>query len=265
MASEQALIVWDPDTSTQTFIRSANFEGKGRDFGFIVPTPTEPELSEVNKSLFNTLNAIMTMRLEKYRGRTKSSGRDGAGAAGPPAGVEVIKQQTVAGMKATVLRANDSEALRKWLSRNGYPADRSVLKWTEYYVRSKYYLTAFKIDRKPGLPAVRTSAMKMVFKTPFAFYPYREPVSDQRKRGRNLSVYFLGPWIARANYVGTKNGWEARRMPLDQISAVETAAVAKVAKLSPRRVPNQFYMTHFYDRNEVRQGYDLAFEKAPIR
>ena len=39
---ESAVIVWDPATKTEHFIRRATFHGKAGDFGFLVPTPSVP-------------------------------------------------------------------------------------------------------------------------------------------------------------------------------------------------------------------------------
>ncbi|MCA9610167.1 MAG: hypothetical protein KC619_31440 [Myxococcales bacterium] len=40
---EEALIIWDASRHRQHFVRRAAF-GAGEDFGFLVPTPSRPEL-----------------------------------------------------------------------------------------------------------------------------------------------------------------------------------------------------------------------------
>ncbi|MGH9753182.1 MAG: hypothetical protein ACREA2_10400 [Blastocatellia bacterium] len=42
IAEESAIIIWDEKTRTQHFIRRATFDTDAPDFGFLVPTPTEP-------------------------------------------------------------------------------------------------------------------------------------------------------------------------------------------------------------------------------
>src|SRR5262245_52407848 len=44
IAEESAIIVWDPAKKVQHFIRRAAFDTTSSDFGFLVPTPTMPEL-----------------------------------------------------------------------------------------------------------------------------------------------------------------------------------------------------------------------------
>src|SRR5207237_170781 len=59
IAEEEALIIWDPATKTEHFIRRAAFRSTARQFGFLVPTPTKPELSEVDDSIFDTLADVI--------------------------------------------------------------------------------------------------------------------------------------------------------------------------------------------------------------
>src|SRR5580692_3138180 len=46
IADETAIIVWDAATKTEHFIRRASFQTASKDFGFIVPTPSKPMLTE---------------------------------------------------------------------------------------------------------------------------------------------------------------------------------------------------------------------------
>ena len=49
---ESALIIWDEVTKTEHFIRRASFETAADDFGFLVPTPTQPDLGEADDRVF---------------------------------------------------------------------------------------------------------------------------------------------------------------------------------------------------------------------
>src|SRR5438874_5486403 len=57
IAEESAVIVWDAAQKVQHFIRWAAFEAQSANFGFLVPTPTQPELAEVSEGIFSTLEA----------------------------------------------------------------------------------------------------------------------------------------------------------------------------------------------------------------
>src|SRR5688572_1694958 len=55
IVEESAVIIWEPATKTQHFIRRATFHGEAADFGFLVPTPTAPKLASEDDSLFDYL------------------------------------------------------------------------------------------------------------------------------------------------------------------------------------------------------------------
>src|SRR5687768_7762739 len=193
ISEESAVIAWDPATKTEHFVRRATFEGKASNFGFLVPTPSEPKLAAVDDSVFETLLRTTAQKIE-YRkrkevewttlygifflGRTK----DGANMAVTDA-VQVLSSQKVAGYDAVVLDASDAKALLAWLEQNGYPASPDLLAWLDVYVQQQWKITALKIDKSnPDTPA-QTSAVKMSFTTERPFFPYREPESQRNTTG----------------------------------------------------------------------------------
>jgi len=58
IADESAIIVWDSASGTEHFIRRATFKSAAQDFGFLVPTPTKPELAEADDAAFKELARI---------------------------------------------------------------------------------------------------------------------------------------------------------------------------------------------------------------
>src|ERR1051326_3386095 len=73
IADESAIIVWDSATGTEHFIRRATFKSAAQDFGFLVPTPTKPELAEADDAAFKELARITAPKVVKQP-RSKSSG-----------------------------------------------------------------------------------------------------------------------------------------------------------------------------------------------
>src|SRR5262245_48721442 len=51
-ADQTVIILWDAATKTQHFIRKASFKSDADDFGFLVPTPSQPELEESGNEAF---------------------------------------------------------------------------------------------------------------------------------------------------------------------------------------------------------------------
>jgi len=81
IADQQILVIWDPDTRTEHFIREAKFsaraegvEGRPEGFGFLVPSPTLPEIAAADGSVFGHLNDRIKPRIEEVtRWRTHYS------------------------------------------------------------------------------------------------------------------------------------------------------------------------------------------------
>ncbi|MBX9580968.1 MAG: DUF2330 domain-containing protein, partial [Gemmataceae bacterium] len=110
VAEETALIVWDPATKTEHFVRKGSFRTTAQDFGFLVPTPTKPDLGEADGAVFDRLAAVTAPQVEYRRGtRTRpkraevASRAVGAAAPAPKGEVEVLGQQKVGGYDATVI------------------------------------------------------------------------------------------------------------------------------------------------------------------
>src|SRR5262249_40162983 len=57
-ADQTVIILWDAARQTQHFIRKATFRSDGEDFGFIVPSPTQPELEESGNEAFPYLEKL---------------------------------------------------------------------------------------------------------------------------------------------------------------------------------------------------------------
>ncbi|MFO0624942.1 MAG: DUF2330 domain-containing protein [Polyangiales bacterium] len=210
VADEEALIAYDPVAGVEHFIRRAAFRTAAREFGFLVPTPAVPALTEAPAWLFDRINAHIAPRVEtrtRYVGVTVSScclapfllTARGArsGIASAPAPVEVLSTQRVAGYDATVLRARDADALSRWLADHGYANGPDLRAWLAPYVAEGWIVTAFRVARPdpsdPRPPA--TSSVRMTFATPRAVYPYREPASQRADATspRRLRVHVLAP------------------------------------------------------------------------
>jgi len=265
---EAAVIVYEPDSQTQTFIRSATFDGKGGDFGFIVPTPSEPDLSEIDGKVFTEANKIFQRRYppKPYSGLPNRGGGGGAGAGwGSSDGVAVLKVQSLAGMRATVLKASDSNALRIWLEQNKYPVSPEIMVWASEYVRQNYFLTAFKMERKLESDQTHSATVKMVFQTKIPFYLYREPAYRRPKgKDRHLTVFFFAPYLARARYMNSRVVWEAESKPVDDLDQGEAARVKEAAKLEAAIFPVPTQMTYFLDKSQVRKDRDVLFVPADL-
>src|SRR5262249_7588038 len=50
--SQKVFITWDPERRVETFTVQPKFEGNARDFGMVIPTPSQPTLHEMPRDFF---------------------------------------------------------------------------------------------------------------------------------------------------------------------------------------------------------------------
>jgi hypothetical protein len=290
ITEEAALIVWDDATKTEHFIRRATFRSTAAEFGFLVPTPTQPDLGEADDAVFNSLAALTAPKVEVRHVKRPRPRRDrhgepaaamGGKAAMPDAGVEVLEQKQVAGLDAAVLRfrrgakdddpAAGAEELAAWLKKHGFEFGPTLVAWLKPYVANGWVMTAFRIaDGKdaatgPGPRGVRGVPVRMSFKADRPFYPYREPAEEKpttpapTHQSRFLRVYFVG--AARfEGTLGTGSGlWPGRTAWADRLSADQVKAVAAGAKLHGAVPAGPVWLTEFEDNSSPRPATDEVY------
>lgn len=259
IADEEAVIVWDPATKTETFIRRAQFHSTAKAFGFLVPTPTKPALGEVDGELFPALaDVIRPETVIQQEGNEFEFApvllmcMGGGAKKGEPeaaSAVRVIQSAHVAGMNATTLEADDPAALGAWLGEHGFDASPELQAWLAPFVAQHWKLTAFVIDtdQRDGAEfEMSTKAVKMTFTADAPFYPYSEP--ELPKAGtmsappRMLRVFF----VSDQRYTGRlgEGSWTASTLFSAPITLPAVYGVAG------KRT------TVFIDETQVRAGHD---------
>lgn len=278
IAEEEAAIVWNPATRTEHFIRKAAFHSTTRAFGFLVPTPTKPELSEVTDDVFRELAEGIAPRIDRARGykislgswlvegcRTLSTGMKKGETALADDPVRVIATGHVAGFDASVLEADDAAALARWLGDHGFAQSPQLTQWLARYVAERWKITAFVVaSDEPGTKRfdVETRAIDMTFQTDRPFYPYREPVPARPPdaTSRLLRVWMLSdarhaatlgaePWSARVLYAAPIEA--PKHLP--GAGLAQLVATVFVDETSPRRGVEEIYFAPSPDRAEIRQ------------
>jgi hypothetical protein len=268
IAGEEAIILWDPATKTETFIRRAAFQSTAASFGFLVPTPTVPQLGEVDKGVFDGLDQRIAPETKYdtsgYNVDFKplltaclmltAKGRDAAPMA-VSQGVHIIQTARVAGFDATTIAADNADAMASWLADHGFAKSPELTEWLARYVDTHWTITAFVIaNDDKAAHSIATSAVRMTFTTERPFYPYREPkVKETRNEyapsSRKLRMHF----ISDARYAATL------------VNAPWSAPIAWAAPLP--NLPNdlvQFagahkFATVFDDDSFPRKGIDEVY------
>jgi hypothetical protein len=262
-ADQSIIMIWDAATQTQHFIRRASFKSEGEDFGFLVPSPSKPELAESGNEAFPVLQKLTEPEVITQKRPAPSGGGCGCGmkSAGPQAGavadkaeVRVLEEKMVAGFNAKVLEADTTEVLVQWLKENGYAYSPEVAAWAKPYVDGKWKITALKVAKKKDearAKDVTASALRMSFKTDRPLFPYREPDSTQSAASlgasrRLLRIYFL----AEARYQGEltkEQQWTGQVAWAGKVSPESRKQVLELLRLPETTGPAEWWLTEFED------------------
>ena len=283
IASESAIIVWDEKTHTEHFVRRAKFNTDQEDFGFLVPTPAQPVLTAVNNGIFDVLDdacrprnvtkrpciylpfSILFYPCLSYLGGTAS-----APLAKVPT-VTILSEGRVGVYEATVIQADNTNVLARWLKVHGYVSRPAVKDWLRSYVRRHWVITAFKVaqkDEEHGTPTL--NAVDMSFHTSKPFYPYSEP--------RDMAAISLeqGPRVLRVFVISTERmdgaldgsafTWPGAPVLAgalrnsDSVLGISQHQLADALHLPPSMLPPNAWITAFEDHSSPRPGFvDLAF------
>jgi hypothetical protein len=258
-ADQTVILLWDAANKTEHFIRRASFQSAADDFGFIVPTPSRPELAESGDGAFPHLQKLTEPEVQKVPrpsgvgcGCESKSTMAVRGQAAPA--VRVLEEKTVAGFRATVLEADTADVLVKWLKENGYAFSPEVQAWAAPYVGAGWKFTALKVARRPDGPkeqAVTAAALRLSFRTDRPLFPYREPDPRQAAaalgaRQRLLRIYFL----AEARYRGEltpESPWTGKVAWAGPLGAPDRGKVLELLRLPDSTGPAAWWLTEFED------------------
>lgn len=270
--AEEALIVWDADRKLEHFVRRASFRSGAADFGFLVPTPSRPELAAASDAVFTALEELRRPEVIRREHTTVVPTLLvlwpflllRTGAPGPiGAGVQVLEERRVAGYDAAVLAADDVRALSAWLAAHGYAQRPELLEWLRPYVAARFVVTAFKIaGAEQG--RVATSAVRMSFASERPFFPYREPEEQRRAEApaaRRLLVHLVAPQRL-AGQLGDGRPWNG-----SVLYASPRADLGRLlAGAMPENGPSSGWLTSALDSSSPRPGTDdLYFAPAALQ
>ena len=257
-ADQAVIIVWDEANKTQHFIRKASFRSDSDDVGFLVPTPTNPELEESGNAAFDALATLtapdVVEETDPHFGTLSAT--VGAGR------VDVLQSKLVAGFNAVVLDASSASALNGWLNEHGYASSPEVEAWAKPYVDAGWKITAMKVakaadDREQA--SFAASALRMSFKTDRPLFPYREPDYknvDKQKLGvrqRQLDICFISDARFRGELT-PEQPWTGQVVWAGKLAASDRANVLQLLKLPSKAGPSEWYLTEFEDN----RSYELA-------
>jgi hypothetical protein len=282
-ADQTVIIIWDAAKKVQHFIRKASFRGEAEDFGFIIPSPSQPELNESGDDAFPYLLKLTEPEVRHVKGSQgmgcgcSDSKKSEVKTTTAKSEVVVLQEKQVAGFDAVVLEATSASALTDWLKDHGYANSPEIQAWAKPYVDQKWKFTALKVAKDTADKSqkkVTAAALRMSFKTDRPLFPYREPdykgaVAALGAPARLLRVYFL----AEARFAGelTKtNPWTGKVAWSNKLTAASRTKLLDLLKLPETTGPENWWLTEFEDAWPYRTApADVYFarggDQSPIK
>lgn len=287
LAHEQVAILYDASVGVEHFIREVAFNDATTHFGFVVPTPSRPEVAKVAKSPFealrNSFDFAPRVGARAAGGTRDTSPTRGYGSSGLGS-VELLEKVKVGSFTAFVLAADDEAAMAKWLRENGLSTTPESQEWLGHYVRLQFYFVAMRYDpvlepkeatsptRTVGV--TRSETIRISFATPAPFYPYLEPraVGELAGADRLLELWLvtnepLTP-VALVDE-GEDRTWVRPLQPgLSYGSALASTVVALGSEFDGLLPKNDVVVQTFQDQKSSRPGFgDILFvpkERRPL-
>lgn len=170
---QRAVIVHEDNR--ETLILSIIFQGDSKDFAWVIPTPSQPEVDKGQKQLFNALEEL-TSHKESYGVATPGLGSKGV----EEEAVTVHEVKQVDIYDIAVLSATDENALFNWLNDNGYTYPASGKYILDSYIEGEWFFTAVRVNNEAA-SELTTSALnegtatplKLTFQSDKIVYPLR--------------------------------------------------------------------------------------------
>lgn len=168
--TQKAIIAYD--AGYEVLILQVKYEGPVEQFGWLIPVPNVPTITQGSMDCFYELSKYTQEHLERRSTTMRVSLGDPTKGQSiePEPPVKVIEVKTVGAYQIAVLSAKDAGALSEWLDANGFflPTDKSDV--IDSYVKRGWYFVAARINLRktdglevvPGAQRAGTSSMESV-------------------------------------------------------------------------------------------------------
>lgn len=195
LSLERVLILFDEKSKKEHFIREIVFKGGKETFGFVVPTPSWPEVHKVKKAPFTELERFFPFEPPAQMPNA-SRGAPGGGSKGAAPPVTVLEVKKLGSFTAFVLKATDAKALGGWLEENKLGTTPENDAWLAEYVKRDFFYVAFRYEPTESKgDALQAETVRISFDTPVAYYPYREPAhpAGKERSERAVAMWVVSP------------------------------------------------------------------------
>jgi len=155
--TQKAIIVHD--AGRENMLLQVRYEGPLQEFGWLIPVPSVPVVEKGSMEPFYEVSQL-TQRDMAWRGGATLGGRGGKGIEND--GVKVVEVKTVGVYEVSILSAQDSGSLDRWLKAHDYNIPEGKAAIVDDYIRNGWYFIAAKIqlDRNVAFKLVSSASPK---------------------------------------------------------------------------------------------------------
>jgi Uncharacterized protein conserved in bacteria len=225
-ADQRAILVFDPETKTETMVLSTMYVGQPADFAWVIPVPNLPSRDQI--AIWDGGELAFWELFDKTEPRLKTEpqlqmpilGLGGCEHCGRPApvagepsdsgfvGVKVVDRLQIKGLDITLLNAQSATDLTGWLNANGYRYPEGAVNVIEHYIAKGWSFVAVKVDtpdeESQSTPSSLWSGyfprdpLKLTFRTDQFVFPMRISSVSSRPSGSAILLYVFAPYRVRA-------------------------------------------------------------------
>lgn len=176
--TDQKAVIFFEEGTEDLFI-SVSFQGNAEEFGWIVPTPSEPEVVKSTDLVFTTLDELTR---PEYPAPTRGNWNNKMMLEGAmDSGVQVLQTKKIEYYDISVLKADNKDALYNWFNDNGYSFPQAGKYIIDEYIEKNWAFTAIKIDNdrlnsygiNRQLSSGHAVPLRMTFKTDRPVFPLK--------------------------------------------------------------------------------------------
>jgi len=151
---QQQAVIFHED-NTETMIVTSDFKGNAKNFAWIIPTPTKPQVTKASEEVFTNIQKLT--QPEYDYGYSLGNVMMAATAERLEyGGVVVISQQQVDYYDVTTLLATNTQDLVNWFNENNYTYPEEYSYVLKSYIDKGWFFTAVKISAE-ALSSVEVS------------------------------------------------------------------------------------------------------------
>ena len=161
---------------TENLVVAPSYQGLAKDFIWVMPTPSEPQVNKSSQTVFTSLRDLTIQDLPAV---TDTMSFSALTATEEKSAVEIIDQKTIDAYDTVTLKASSEAALSNWMQSNGYVFPTELNYLLGDYVTSGWYFVLIKIRAEAqetvtaDLNTGSVTPLRFTFKSEKIIYPMK--------------------------------------------------------------------------------------------